>query len=62
VLAKVEADENMKLAGATNCAVSRLRSCCEWRTGRSVQRRRSPDFVREFLDRHLDNQPFSRPA
>jgi thioredoxin len=61
VLAKVEADENMKLAGRY-----RLRgfpTAILFINGEPVDQfssARPPDYVREFLDRHLDKPAVSR--
>ena len=63
ILAKVDADENMKLAGRY-----RLRgfpTVILFVNGVPVDQfssARPPDFVREFLDRHLDKPAASRPA
>ena len=63
ILAKVDADENMKLAGRY-----RLRgfpTVILFANGEPVDQfssARPPDFVREFLDRHLDKPAASRPA
>jgi putative thioredoxin len=63
VLAKVDADENMKLAGRY-----RLRgfpTVILFVNGEPVDQfssARPPDYVREFLDRHLDRPTASHPA
>ena len=63
VLAKVEADENMKLAGRYK--LRGFPTAILFVNGAPVDQfsgARSPDYVREFLDRYLDNQPVSHPA
>ena len=55
VLAKVDADENMKLAGRYQ--LRGFPTVILFMNGQPVDQfsgARSPDFVREFLDRHLD--------
>jgi len=55
VLAKVDADENMKLAGRYQ--LRGFPTVILFMHGQPVDQfssARSPDFVREFLDRHLD--------
>ena len=63
VLAKVEADENMKLAGRYK--LRGFPTAILFVNGAPVDQfsgARPPDFVREFLDRYLDKLPVSRPA
>jgi len=63
VLAKIEADENMKLAGRY-----RLRgfpTVILFFRGDSIDQfsgARTPDFVREFIDQHLDKFELAKPA
>ena len=55
ILAKVDADENMKLAGRYK--LRGFPTVLLFVKGEMVDQfasARSPDFVREFLDRHLD--------
>lgn len=55
VLAKVDADENMKLAGRYQ--LRGFPTVILFMNGQPVDQfssARPPDFVREFLDRHLD--------
>jgi len=54
VLAKVEADENMRLAGRYK--LRGFPTAILFKNGAAVDQfsgARTPDFVREFLDRHL---------
>jgi putative thioredoxin len=63
VLAKVDADENMKLAGRYQ--LRGFPTAILFVQGEAVDRfsgAKPPDFVREFLDRHLDRQTESGPA
>ena len=63
VLAKVEADENMKLAGRYK--LRGFPTAILFVNGEPVDRfsgARPPDYVREFLDRYLDKLAVSRPA
>jgi thioredoxin 1 len=62
-LAKVDADENMKLAGRYQ--LRGFPTVLLFVKGELVDRfssARSPDFVREFLDRHLDQPTAAHPA
>ena len=62
-LAKIEADENMKLAGRYQ--LRGFPTAILFVNGEPVDRfsgARTPDYVREFLDRHLDRPSISRPA
>jgi thioredoxin 1 len=55
VLAKIDADENMKLAGRYK--LRGFPTAILFVNGEAVDQfsgARPPDFVREFLDRHLD--------
>ena len=63
VLAKVEADENMKLAGRYK--LRGFPTAILFVNGEPVDQfsgARPPDYVREFLDRYLDKLAVSRPA
>jgi len=62
VLAKIEADENMKLAGRYK--LRGFPTAILFVKGAPVDQfsgARPPDFVREFLDRHLDQLAATRP-
>ena len=63
ILAKIDADENMKLAGRYQ--LRGFPTVILFIDGEAVDRfssARSPEFVREFLDRHLDAPAVSRSA
>jgi putative thioredoxin len=63
VLAKVEADENMKLAGRYK--LRGFPTVILFVNGEPVDQfsgARPPDFVREFLDQYLDRPTASPPA
>jgi len=63
VLAKVEADENMKLAGRYK--LRGFPTAILFVNGEPVDRfsgARPPDDVREFIDQHLDKLGTARPA
>jgi putative thioredoxin len=63
VLAKVEADENMKLAGRYK--LRGFPTAILFVHGEPVDQfsgARPPDYVREFLDRYLDKPSVSRPG
>ena len=63
VLAKVEADENMRLAGRYK--LRGFPTAILFVKGEPVDQfsgARPPDYVREFLDRYLDQPSVSRPA
>jgi len=63
VLAKVEADENMKLAGRYK--LRGFPTAILFVNGEPVDQfsgARPPDFVREFLDQHLDKLDAARPV
>ena len=63
VLAKIEADENMKLAGRYK--LRGFPTAILFVKGGPVDQfsgARSPEYVREFLDRNLDRPPVSRPT
>jgi putative thioredoxin len=63
MLAKVEADENMRLAGRYK--LRGFPTAILIMNGESVDQfsgARPPDFVREFLDQHLDKPTASPPA
>jgi putative thioredoxin len=58
VLAKIEADENMKLAGRYK--LRGFPTAILFVNGAPVDQfsgARPPEYVREFLDRYLDNKP-----
>ena len=62
VLAKVEADENMRLAGRYK--LRGFPTVILFVNGEPVDQfsgARPPDFVREFLDQHLDKLAATRP-
>lgn len=63
VLAKVEADENMKLAGRYQ--LRGFPTAILFVKGEPVDQfsgARPPEYVREFLDRHLDPLAASKPV
>jgi putative thioredoxin len=62
ILARVDADENMRLAGRYQ--LRGFPTVLLFVGGEPVDRfssARPPDFVRDFLDRHLDKLAVSRP-
>jgi putative thioredoxin len=63
VLARIEADENMKLAGRYQ--LRGFPTAILFVNGEPVDRfsgARPPQFVREFLDRYLDKLAAARPG
>jgi putative thioredoxin len=63
ILAKIDVDENMKLAGRYQ--LRGFPTVILFINGAEVDRfssARAPGFVREFLDRHLDSPAVSRSA
>jgi putative thioredoxin len=63
VLARIEADENMKLAGRYQ--LRGFPTAILFVNGEPVDRfsgARPPQYVREFLDRHLDKLAAARPG
>ncbi|HJW82011.1 MAG TPA: thioredoxin domain-containing protein [Acidiferrobacterales bacterium] len=63
VLAKVEADENMRLAGRYK--LRGFPTAILFVNGEPVDQfsgARAPDFVREFLGQHLDKPAAARPV
>lgn len=63
ILARIEADENMRLAGRYQ--LRGFPTAILFVNGEPVDRfsgSRTPDYVREFLGRYLDRPSVSRPA
>lgn len=63
ILARIEADENMRLAGRYQ--LRGFPTAILFINGEPVDRfsgARARDYVREFLDRYLDRPSISRPA